>query len=108
QYLFGLSSFEIAYLRSGLTMIGPNLDDVRPRPFSTLNSTHAYSCVMAFMMVLSGHFVAREGKRRNWRVVVIMLTYAVALLLSMGRGAIITGFGMIVFAKMFRSRIGIT
>ena len=45
QYFMGLSSFEVAYLKSGLTITEGNLEDIRPRPFSTLNSPHAYGYV---------------------------------------------------------------
>ena len=43
QQIFGLSDFEFNYLQTGYTITVGLLDDVRPRPFSTLNSVHALS-----------------------------------------------------------------
>jgi hypothetical protein len=109
QYAAGLNQFETIYLQSGLTMTGVNLDDIRPRPFSTLASPHPYSVGMAFMMVLSWHFFwNQEGRKRNWKGVFVLLAYAVALLLSMARGSVIAGAGMLVFSALFRSRAGVT
>lgn len=107
QYAFGLTQFEITYLRSGLTITGNNLEDIRPRPFSTLGSSHAYSNIMMFMLPLALYFT-RSGMaiRRNWKTIAIALTYALALLFSMGRGAVFASIGMIVFAKLFRSKTG--
>ncbi len=108
QYLFGLTDFEMSYLRSGLTMTGVNLDDVRPRPFSTLSSPHAYSNVMMFMLPLSLHFTsAWMRRRRNWKANIISLIYVTALLLSMGRGAVFAALGMVIFARLFCSRTGV-
>ena len=108
QYVFGLSDFEISYLQSGLTSTGAHLDDIRPRPFSTLGSAHAYSNVMAFMVALSVHFTARSAKGRGrWKSQAVVLVYALALLFSIGRGAIFAGLGMVVFAKLFRSKTGV-
>src|SRR5208282_3198086 len=41
QQFFGLTDFEVRFLQSGYTITVDDLDDVRPRPFSTLNSDHA-------------------------------------------------------------------
>ncbi len=108
QYLFGLSDFEISYLQSGLTSTGTNLDDVRPRPFSTLGSSHAYSNIMAFMLALSVHFIGWSAKGRNhWKSKAVVAIYAVGLLFSIGRGAIFAGLGMAIFGKLFRSKTGV-
>ena len=109
QYCMGLSSFEVAYLKSGLSTVGEiNLDDIRPRPFSTLASPHPYVCVMSFMLVLSAHFAFTwKGQRRNWKGVWIFVIYAVGLVLSMARGATLTGFGMLIYAKLFRTKSGV-
>ena len=109
QYCMGLSSFEVAYLKSGLSTGGEiNLDDIRPRPFSTLASPHPYACVMSFMLVLSAHFAfTRKGQRRNWKGIWIFVIYAVSLLLSMARGATLTGFGTLIFVRLFRSKSGV-
>ena len=53
QYFFGLSQFEIEYLRSGLTSTVGNLYEAHPRAFSTLNSPHAFGIAMGIMVLLS-------------------------------------------------------
>ena len=108
QYLFGLSDFEISYLQSGLTSTATNLEDIRPRPFSTLGSAHAFSNVMAFMLALSVHFTGPSARGRSrWKANLVVIIYALALVFSLGRGAIFVGMGMIVFAKLFRSKTGV-
>jgi len=109
QYCVGLSSFEVTYLKSGLSTVGEiNLDDIRPRPFSTLSSPHSYACVMSFMLVLSAHFAfTRKGQGRNWKGIWIFVIYAVSLVLSMARAATLTAFGTLIFAKLFRSKSGV-
>jgi len=108
QFAMGLNEFEIAYLKSGLSMVGEqNLDDIRPRPFATLSSNHPYSFVMMFMLALSGHFVTSWARnRRSWKGVLVMAIYAVAVALSMARSAIISGIALFVFPKLFRSKSG--
>jgi hypothetical protein len=49
QQVFGLSDFEVSYLKTGFTMNVGMLDDLRPRPFSTLNSPHALSVCTAML-----------------------------------------------------------
>lgn len=53
QWMFGFNQFETDYMRSGLTITGDLLYERHPRPFSTLNSPHAFSVVMAMFSVLS-------------------------------------------------------
>lgn len=53
QWMFGFNQFESDYMRSGLTVTGDLLYERHPRPFSTLNSPHAFSVVMAMFSVLS-------------------------------------------------------
>lgn len=110
QYVMGLNQFEIAYLKSGLTTVGDvSLDDIRPRPFSTLASPHPYASVMAFMLVLSAHFAfAWKGTRRNWKGIFVFAIYALALALSMARGATLSAAAMLVYAWLFRTRSGVT
>jgi hypothetical protein len=108
QYVMGLNEFEISYLKSGLSMVGQaNLDDVHPRPFSTLGSPHSYSNVIMFMLAITMHFVSSwGGKRRSWTGSVVAVIYAVALLLSMARSAIVAGIVMLAFGRLFRSKTG--
>ena len=65
QQFFGLTTFEIDYLKSGYTMDIGLLDDVRLRPFSTLNSPHALSVVMAILSVLA-FVIPLRGRRQTW------------------------------------------
>ncbi len=108
QYVVGLSDFEITYLKSGLSIGGQvNLEDVRPRPFSTLSSPHSYSNVIMFMLALTVHFMSSwKTKGRSQMGYIIAGIYAVALLLSMARTAIVAGIVMLVFGKLFRSKVG--
>ena len=109
QFFMGLSDFEITYLKSGLTIIAdPTFNDVRPRPFSSLGSSHSYSNVMMFMLALSVHFTAASAKGRSRaQAVAVVCIYTVALLLSMGRGAVFAGLGMVAFARLFRTGKGV-
>lgn len=90
QSLFGLSLFEIAYLKSGLSSTVTLLDDVRPRPFSTMSSPHAYGLTMVWTAVLAFSFyVHRElrGKIRlpRWFCLFMFVLYTAAVVLSLGR-----------------------
>ncbi len=53
QLAFGFADFEIEYLRSGLTIEAKQLYDIRPRPFSTLNSAGVYGTLCAGFAVLA-------------------------------------------------------
>jgi hypothetical protein len=109
QFTMGLSEFEIAYLKSGLSTVGDvSLDDIRPRPFSTLSSVHAYSSVMMFMLALSVHFSSSwNSKKRSWKGPAIILIYAVAMALSMARSTTLASIVMLGFARFFRSKSGV-
>lgn len=108
QYWMGLSQFEVDYLKSGLTITGANLEEIRPRPFSTLSSPHAYGYVMAFMLSLAIYtHSSREATRRTWKKTIIIVIYASAILLGMGRSAIVCGIMMLVCARLFRSKTGV-
>ncbi len=92
QSVFGLSMFEIAYLKSGLTIMVKELDDVRPRPFSTLSSCGALGFVSATMFVLSlaplvaGRAHPEVGKHRNLFLLLALLFLA-ATAVSLVRSA---------------------
>jgi len=109
QYLMGLNDFEIAYLRSGLSITASNLDDVRPRPFSTLSSAHAYSIVMTFMLAVSVHFAMKTkvGEAR-WKWGAVVSIYAMGLLFSLSRSATVAGLLMLGFSVLFRSAKGVS
>lgn len=68
QQLFGLSDFEIEYLRSGLTVLSKHLEDVRPRPFSTLvdSSPFGTTCAICACLALMVRRHHREHGARTW------------------------------------------
>ncbi len=68
QQIFGLSDFEIEYLRSGLTVLSKHLDDVRPRPFSTLvdSSPFGTSCAICACLALVVRRYHRDSGTRAW------------------------------------------
>lgn len=53
QLTFGMADFEVEYLRSGLSIEIKQLYDIRPRPFSTLNSAGVYGTLCAGFAVLA-------------------------------------------------------
>ncbi|MBV8586036.1 MAG: O-antigen ligase family protein, partial [Verrucomicrobia bacterium] len=77
QQYFGLSTFEINYLKSGLTSTLGLLDDIRIRPFSSLNSPHAFGATTAMLACLAAFFPLGDKRRRMWQ-------YPLALLLFFG------------------------
>ena len=92
QSIHGLSMFEIAYLQSGLTIMVKELDDVRPRPFSTLNSSGALAFACATMFVLSLLPWILSGSRkvitgRRWVYAVMAVLFFVATVTSLARSA---------------------
>ena len=71
QQFFGLTDFETDYLKAGLTMIIFRvLDDVWVRPFSTLNSPHAFGVVTAMLSALAAFVPLKNGKRARWQIFV--------------------------------------
>ena len=92
QSIYGLSMFEVAYLKSGLTIMVKELDDVRPRPFSTLSSCGALGFVSATLCVLAlAPFVAGKnfpgvGRHRNVYLLLALLFFA-ATAVSLVRSA---------------------
>jgi hypothetical protein len=68
QQIFGLSDFEIEYLRSGLTVLSKHLDDVRPRPFSTLvdSSPFGTSCAICACLALMVRRHHRDTGTHTW------------------------------------------
>ncbi len=53
QLTFGMADFEVEYLRSGLTIEAKQLYEIRPRPFSTLNSAGVYGTLCAGFALLA-------------------------------------------------------
>jgi O-antigen ligase len=73
QQIFGLNGFEIDYLHTGYTIVVSQLDDVRPRPFSTLNSPHALTVMMAVLALLAFFTHLKGSKRTSWQIPVGIL-----------------------------------
>jgi O-antigen ligase len=68
QQIVGLSDFEVNYLHTGYSTTVGLLDDLKPRPFSTLNSVHALS-IMSSILALLAFFVHLKGSRRAaWQI----------------------------------------
>jgi hypothetical protein len=89
QQFFGLSEFEIDYLKSGKTILIKHLEDVRPRPFSTLcdNSPYATTCaIMACLsMMLRGYY--RSIGKHIWQFTGVLTwgVYVIGCITSLSR-----------------------
>jgi O-antigen ligase len=73
QQFFGLNNFELNYMQTGYTMTVGLLEDIRPRPFSTLNSPHALTVVTSIMALLSFFIHLKGSKRTAWQIPVGIL-----------------------------------
>ena len=87
---FGLAGFELTYMLTGLSQLVKELDDLRPRVFSTLNSNHAFSIIMAFCSALcfAQAQVRFQDRRLNRHRVFLLLSsvlFAYALVISVRR-----------------------
>lgn len=109
QFTFGFNQFEVDYLRSGLTSLGDILYEAHPRPFSMLNSNHAFAVSMGILFLMSSVLCAKRLQNRigifsskgRW---VIPAIFAIACLLSFGRGGwMVPIIGFICIAA-FRTR----
>jgi O-antigen ligase len=95
QQIFGLSDFEINYLRTGYSATIGLLDDVRPRPFSTLNSVHALSIMTAVLALLAFFIHLKGSTRAAWQIPAGFL-FTAACLSSLGRaGWVLFALGVI-------------
>lgn len=112
QAIFGLADFEIEYLKSGLTIMVKELFDVRPRPFSTLNSGTALSVIAASFALLSLYPLITRGKQTPYgeriKSISFSLLYLTAAVVSLVRGGIMVWIiGLIAlwcFGSRFRTR----
>ena len=112
QGIFGLADFEYKYLLSGLTMTVLNLDEVRPRPFSTLNSPHAFQIAMSICLLLSIMLATKALRSKsgllNSSVRLIMpVVFFAASILGLGRAGWCVWFfgGMGFFAFKTNRRV---
>ncbi len=83
QAFFGFSNFEIAYMKSGLTVISEGLLGGPVRPFSTMSSPHSLGIVLAMLFSFSIYMALSSNRLR-------VLYWALAFLYA---GALIPGFG---------------
>ena len=87
QQFFGFSDFEHRFLESGFTMTVGDLDEARPRPFSTLNSPHTLSVCTAIFAGVSLLIPLKREKRCLWQFPMGVL-YAVSCVATLGRSGI--------------------
>jgi O-Antigen ligase len=105
QQFFGLTDFEIDYLKSGFTIEVGLLDDVRLRPFATLNSPHALGVVTAMLSALAAFTPLKRGKWAQWQILVSVL-FAIACLATFIRAAwALLAFAVLVWACC-RTKVG--
>lgn len=110
QQIFGLSDFEIEYLRSGLTVLSKHLDDVRPRPFSTLvdSSPFGTSCALCACLALMVRRHHRDTGTRQWGLLsfVLFALFVAGCVASMTRFANINWALPILLLPVLRSQRG--
>ena len=110
QQIFGLSEFEIEYLRSGLTVLSKHLDDVRPRPFSTLvdSSPFGTTCAVCACLALLVRRHHRDTGTRSWGALsfVLFALFVIGCVASMTRVASINWVIPIVLLPVLRSARG--
>lgn len=110
QQIFGLSEFEIEYLRSGLTVLSKHLDDVRPRPFSTLvdSSPFGTSCAICACLALVVRRHHRDNNDHAWNMMSFVLfgLYVTGCVASMTRFANINWALPILLLPVLRSARG--
>jgi hypothetical protein len=87
QQIFGFNNFEVRFLESGYTITVGDLDEVRPRPFSTLNSPHTLSVCTAIFAGVALFVPFKGGQRLLWQYPV-SLVYISGCLATIGRSGI--------------------
>lgn len=109
QAIFGLADFEIEYLKSGLTIMVKELFDVRPRPFSTLNSGTALSVIASAFALLSLYPLIIRGRRtpigERIKSISLSLLYLTSAVVSLVRGGIMVWIVGLVALWCFGSRV---
>ncbi len=102
QLFFGFSDFEVRFLQSGYTITVTDLDEARPRPFSTLNSPHTLSVCTAIFAAVALLIPFKGEKRFVWQYPV-GLVYILGCLATIGRSGIfimpITLIGWLCFRR---------
>ena len=102
QQIFGFNNFELRFLESGYTITVGDLDEARPRPFSTLNSPHTLSVCTAIFAGVALFVPFKRGNRLLWQYPV-SLVYILGCLATIGRSGIfimpITLIGWLCFRR---------
>ena len=111
QLTFGMANFEVEYLRSGLTIEIKQLYDIRPRPFSTLNSAGVYGTLCAGFAVLSlyprfarRHRPLEAGESAG--SIIMALIFLAGAVGSLVRSSHIVWIIALIAFRCFRSRKG--
>lgn len=88
QFFAGMPEFELDYLQTGLTIQYLQLFDVKIRPWSTLNSSHAYSIGLCVITVAAlARFLRKNDFPKKVKWFFISLLYLTAIATSLGRTA---------------------
>lgn len=109
QFIFGFNQLEIDYLRAGFTTLSDILYEAHPRPFSMLNSNHAFAVSMGTLVLISILLCVRGIRNRDgffsskWRWLFPGI-FAVACLISFGRSGWLVPVIGVVCMYGFRTR----
>jgi hypothetical protein len=112
QFIFGFNQFEIDYLRSGYTSLTELLYEEHPRPFSMLNSNHAFSVSMGIVLLVSSLLCVGGLRNRTgifsskWRWL-FPAVFAVACFVSFGRSGWMVPIIGFVCMFAFRTSAGV-
>ena len=111
QLKFGMADYEVEYLRSGLTIEIKQLYEIRPRPFSTLNSPGVYGtlCAGFALLALYPRFARRyrplePGEQAG--SVILSLVFLAGAFGSLVRSSHIVWIIALIAFRCFRSRKG--
>ena len=111
QLYFGFAKFEVDYLRSGLSIELKQLDEIRPRPFSTLNSAGVLGTLCAGFAVLALYprMAARYRPLRageSFGSIVVAVIFFAGAVGSLVRASHIVWIVALVSLYCFRTRRG--
>ena len=110
QSIFGLADFEIEYLKSGLTIMVKELWDVRPKPFSTLNSAGTFGTLTAAFAVMALYPLVVKSRQRvllgeKCLSIGLFLLYLAASVVSMVRASLVVWIVALIGLWCFGSRL---
>ena len=103
QSNFGLNQFEIDYLLTGFSRSIQVLRDENPRPFSTLNSPHAFSIMWTF--AAASYYFMINSQQKRWLYALFLLCFIMGVFFSYTRGSyvalVLCLTGLWVFRKKY-------